>query len=59
MFHLLPSSWFVPLPLAFSPTSCLLSLVVGCHQVKVVALAASTCSPVAVAMLCFFPRSVW
>ncbi|KAI8871918.1 hypothetical protein GQ42DRAFT_161668, partial [Ramicandelaber brevisporus] len=25
-----------------------------CHQVKVVALADSTCSPVAVAMLCFF-----
>ncbi|KAI8866950.1 hypothetical protein GQ42DRAFT_165151, partial [Ramicandelaber brevisporus] len=30
MFHLFPPSWFVPLPLAFSPTSRLLSLVVGC-----------------------------
>ncbi|KAI8868191.1 hypothetical protein GQ42DRAFT_164309 [Ramicandelaber brevisporus] len=38
-------SWFVPLPLAFSPTSCLLLLVVGCHQVKVVALADSTLFP--------------
>ncbi|KAI8872565.1 hypothetical protein GQ42DRAFT_161207, partial [Ramicandelaber brevisporus] len=34
MFHLsLLPSWFVPLPLAFSPTSCLPSLVVGCRQV--------------------------
>ncbi|KAI8867948.1 hypothetical protein GQ42DRAFT_49000 [Ramicandelaber brevisporus] len=59
MFHLFPSLLVRPSSVGFLPH--LLLAVIGrrCCQVKVVALADSTCSPVAVAMLCFFFGSVF
>ncbi|KAI8872517.1 hypothetical protein GQ42DRAFT_161263 [Ramicandelaber brevisporus] len=52
-----PPSWFVPSSVGFLPHLSLAVVGRRC-QVKVVALAFSTCSPVAVAMLCFFFGSI-
>ncbi|KAI8872204.1 hypothetical protein GQ42DRAFT_161500, partial [Ramicandelaber brevisporus] len=47
----LPLSWFVSSSVGFLPHLSLAVVGRRCRQVKVVALAVSTCSPVAVAML--------